>query len=222
MSNSVFTTSIPTEGQILQQIAGWSSTQPYLQYLPNVSHGWERWGQLDIFFYLSSNKIKAHVEQYVYVGSDERMDLEVKFANPARTDFVELKAWSFLVATKLVDFLNNVKSDAKKIIDGNYDAKYNGGFAWSIGLLPWTVVLDYEDLAGHAYTKPVFNQILDPEETRKKIREAEKAHVEKILKRFSDLEMYKGFGIQIGFVETIGPMILVYWHSQIANGKLHS
>ena len=68
-SNSIFQTELLENREILRAIIEWSSTHPYLQHLPNVTDGWQRWAQLDIFFYLSSKSLKLFVKQKVYVGS---------------------------------------------------------------------------------------------------------------------------------------------------------
>ena len=211
-SKSVFETSLPAEGDILEHIAEWSISQQYLQYLPNVAHGWERWAQLDILFYLWTHKNRAHAEEYLYVGSAERMDLVVTFVNqthnPARTDLIELKAWSFLVVKELKQFFADVTSDAKKLIDGTYEQKYNGGYAWAIGLLPKTVLLDRPDSHGNTYE-------LDP--TR--VEEAKKEHIKRVLWPFSLVDEN---AIRFSFIYTTGPLILVYWRSKIDKGKVHS
>ena len=221
-SNSVFRAHYPAEGDIVEHINEWSLHQPYLQYLPNVAHGWERWAQLDILFYLWKNKHRAHAEEYLYVGSAERMDLVVTFVNqarnPARTDLIELKAWSFLVVKELKDFFADVTSDAKKLIDGTYEQKYDGGYAWAIGLLPKAVLLDRPDSNGNTYKPPELIQVLTPSQ----VDELKKAHIQRVLRPFSDVEHYKDIGLQFSFMYTTGPLILVYWHSQIVNGKLHS
>ena len=188
----------------------WGKTQNYLTLVRDVDHGWERWAQLGIYFYLTRHEVPQAVESYVFGQTQKRVDLWVHFKLSSSDHYIELKAWSSKV-NNLPAFMDDVKSDVAKLIK---NTKYpSDGFVWAIGLLPWLEVLRLTNGNNH-YQAPEQPGVLSSDDIRKKQRE----WIQVILGPFkTDIWYYGGkLPIRFTFVEA-GHVIIAFWRCEINN-----
>ncbi|KAI9801965.1 MAG: hypothetical protein M1825_003020 [Sarcosagium campestre] len=190
---------------LFTHLVQWGSTQEKLRLIDQVYYGWERWAQLDFFFYLIEKKIDAHVEQYVYHNTEERLDIMINFGNLTKAHFIEFKAFGIQNETGLKEFIGSVVDDIEKL-ESNREF-HKDGFVWAIGLIPRALALKIPN-GNTVYKAPIPNALPAPEERimeQKWITELIFSH--KLTNQYSLKVIYAGH------------LAIVYWGAFVQNGK---